>query len=334
MLDISDRPSRVLDDVRNPEEPAGLAMLIGNQTKLRLLSTMHPGLPVPKSARHHGEVHLHVSNARATNPIVLADRDIPAHGRLPTSSTTHRCHETTGHRLSDDASYTPKAAQAADLVTQQVVFPFADVVCLFVSDLGGADLAVQHLAAWAASARGSTSPVRPGLLLVVPRGEKKEMQVAVDRMTQPGDPASLRAHFQYINIAALSPTTKPAWERKQLMALRRRLYQAVELAQRERCRAGLLFSMRHTVSLLQLAAEGACAQPRSPLDLIEMSRRSRPVAPDLARHLTDFLKDSYGSAAIERSAVPAVASSLILDHNPPGMHRKPRVSGRFRTMSS
>ena len=322
MLDTSDRPSRVLDDVGTPEEPAGLAMLIGNQTKLRLLSTMRPGLPVPKSARHHGEIHLHVSNARATEPLVLGDGDIPAHGRLPTSSTTHRCHESPCHRLSDDASYAPKAAQAADLIYQQVVFPLADVVCLFVADLGGADLVIRRLAAWAASARGSTSPVRPRLLLVVSRGEKKDMQAARDRMTQPGDPASLRAHFQHINIAALSPTRKPAWERKQLMALRRRLYQAVELVQRERCRAKLLFSVRHTVTLLQAAAEATCGQPRSPIDLVEMSRRSRPVASNLALHLADFFKDAHGNAAVEQSAAAAVASSFILDHYPPGMHRK------------
>lgn len=188
-------------------------MLIGNQTKLRLLSTMRPGLSGPKSARHHGEIHLRASNARATKPIVLTEGNIPAHGRLPTSSSSYRCHETTGHRLSDDASYSPKAVQAADVIYQRVVFPLADVVCLFVADIRGADLAVQRLAAWAASGRASTSPVRPGLLLVVSKGEKG-MHVAIDRMTQPGDPTSLRAHFKYINIIALSPTRKPAWQRR------------------------------------------------------------------------------------------------------------------------
>lgn len=49
------------------------------------------------------------------------------------------------------------------------------------------------------------------------------------------------------------------------------------------------------------------------------------MACDLASHLAGFLKAARDVSAIERSAVPAAASSFILDHYPPGMHRKHRT---------
>lgn len=109
MLDISDQLSRILDDTYNPEEPVGLAILIGILIKLRLLFTIRLGLPVPKSARYHGKIYLYVLNARATKPVIPGDSDIPVHGRFSTSSTTYRCLEIICHRFSDDTSYPPNA---------------------------------------------------------------------------------------------------------------------------------------------------------------------------------------------------------------------------------
>jgi hypothetical protein len=149
------------------------------------------------------------------------------------------------------------------------------------------------------------------------------MQIAVDGMGQAGNSAGLNQCFQHISIVAFSPTRRPAAQTRQLMVLRRRLYQAIDMVQKGRHRAGVLFSSRHTIAFLRAATEDV-ASLRSEANPIEVSRRSNPVAPDLSLHLTNFFKGFDDGVALEQLAIPAAASSLILDQYPPGMHRKRR----------
>jgi hypothetical protein len=187
------------------------------------------------------------------------------------------------------------------------------------------------LASWVAEDQLSASPVRLALLLVVPRGLKKEMRAAIDRMGPLADPTSVSVPFQSISVVAFSPTRNATWQKTQLMALRQKLYQAAELIRNERRRAGFLFSARHTVTFLQMAAQTAGRTPCPPFDLVKASRHSNPVTPTLSTHLTDVLANFLNdNSTLEQLAIPTVASSLILDHYTPRMHGKPRSCPRRR----
>ena len=243
----SDRPQRLLGHVRDPEEPHGFAVLIGNYTKSLLLTAMCPGSRPPSNARHHGEVHLHVSHARITQPVFLAEGDLPVHNRLPSAPKSYRCHEIDEDCLLADVH---QAAQAANEVYQRFLFPFVDVTCLFVADIGRPDRAIECLASWAATEPSSTSPIRPVLLVVVPREHNQRMRGELARMSQQAGPASLTRLFQSIVIVTFSPTQRRMWQRKQLGTLRRKVHEAICVVHRERRDKSFLFSARHTVAFL------------------------------------------------------------------------------------
>lgn len=115
VLEVSDRPRRLLGEIAHPGYPVGFAVLIGNRTKSLALSNMCPRIKCPRGPRHHGEVHLHVSHARATNPFIIADADLPTYSRLPTTSPSYHCHETEEYLFSDGLSML-QAAEAADRI--------------------------------------------------------------------------------------------------------------------------------------------------------------------------------------------------------------------------
>ncbi len=320
-IEVSDRPHQILDKLRNPDTPVGFALLIGNQMKSVFLSNLCPHVQCADNSRHHGEIHLNVSHARATKPIFLADGDIPLHNRLPIRSKTYHCHESTDVPLSLDKVVT-NYVEAADEMYKNFLFPFVDVICLFVSDIGGPNNATQRLATWIASTRTFASPILPALVLIVSKGDKRKMQMIIDDMMRPDESTGLAGYFHHISIIAVSPTTKAAWLRKQVMFLRQRLYQTIESIQGVRKDTGYDLSASHTVDLLQTAAREGCVASNSPLNFIEVARRSNPVPKNFSTHLANFFKAFPESDMLRQLAIPLVASSLIMDQYPPDMHRK------------
>ena len=319
-LETTDRPVRLLEEVAN-DWPAGFAVLIGNHTKSLLLSNLCPTTVHHKGPRHHGEIHLHVSRVRAARPTVIADGDLPAHNRLPTSARPYRCHEAT-NRLFAVTSSGRRASQTADEIYQKLLFPFVDVVCLFVADVGGPDRAMEQVAAWMARDQSQSAAASPVLLLVVPRGQKKKMQKAVETIVRLGAPPAVPGLFQRVTIVTFTPSRSAAGQRRQLTILRRKFFETLDTVQESRRRMGALFAARHTVAFLQAAVDGVDALPYAPVDVIRAARQSNPVASDLSLHLTNWLTQFDDDFPLERVAIPLTASSLILDQYPPGMHRK------------
>lgn len=312
-LETTDRPHRLTEEFSYEDKP-GVALLIGSQTKSMVLSDLCSKAKRPQGLRHHGDIHLHASHVRPTRPFLIADGDIPTHNRLSTCSKSYRCHESQETPFLKEP-LVGRAGEIADKIYQRVLIPFADVICLFVADIGGADFAIQRLAAWVPQDQLHTSPFKPVLLLVISRGQKKRVQSAVEGMTGLN-------YFEQVRIVTFSPSHSAMWQRRQILMLRRRLFQAIDLAQERRRHAGSLFSACHLAAFIQAAADGLSELPHAPMDVIKTSRRTNPVASDLSVHLTNWFKQFDDHGVLERFAIPLASSSIILDNYPSGMHRK------------
>lgn len=57
-----------------------------------------------------------------------------------------------------------------------------------------------------------------------------------------------------------------------------------------------------------------------PFNFVRTSRIRNIVAPDLKFYLTNVLRNTSSIYELKSSAVPLVASSLLLDSYPPGLH--------------
>ncbi|KAI9146675.1 LOW QUALITY PROTEIN: Phospholipase A1 [Paramyrothecium foliicola] len=215
------------------------------------------------------------------------------------------------------------AINLADTVHHRILLPFVDVQCLFVADIGGVDTTVRRLATWAAvPVRSTTADIRPVLVLVVTRGQVKKMKAALNALPEFDKRTSaLGKHFRQVRIIVFNPTRRTNRKNgKQQRVLRRALIQSINSVHRERNQLGLLFSAFHTAHLLQAAAERAVASPWTPLNFIATARKYNSVAVHMDAHLMNFLEQFRDNDSLQRLAIPLVASAILLDQYPPGMH--------------
>jgi hypothetical protein len=320
---------RLLDDLACPEDPSGLLLLLGNHHKALTLHQLSAEPAPANSRRSHGEIHLTVSSLAEgmQRPVIVADGDLPSHNRLPTVPGSRQCHEAIEQRVSN-LQPGEAIAPAADDVYHSLLFPFADVVCIFVPDVGGPESAVRRLAAWLAKGPASTCPVRPCLVLAVSPGQEAKTQATIDRMIRDRDVVVVNQCFERIRVVSLSDghqeeATRRRRPRAPSRALQGELASNLCMVQDARRRHGYLLSARHTCRLLCASAATATNDPWQPVDLIRMSRGGQPVTAELASHLANVLElagtldDAQAS-----SAISLIASSLLLDQYPAGAHRK------------
>jgi hypothetical protein len=90
----------------------------------------------------------------------------------------------------------------------------------------------------------------------------------------------------------------------------------LQLRRRE---ALVAFSARHFKSFFQLAGDHFCSDIISPFSFVRASRIHNPVPTELASHLSTFLK-SVKPSQLLNFAVQVIASALVFDSYPAGMH--------------
>lgn len=108
-----------------------------------------------------------------------------------------------------------------------------------------------------------------------------------------------------------------------LAAFRALLSHQVRLAQAARDRASLHFNAQHFSALFGLACQHFSAATR-PFDYIQASRMTRPVPTAIKTHITHLIQESTGHHDLIKFVAPVIASALMMDSCPPGMHRTDR----------
>ena len=321
-LEVSDRAQRLLDGLPRPEKQTpSINLLVGNQSKQRLLHTLGINTTGPRGQRGHGEIHMFVtpSSVRSDAPMVIADGDIPVQSRLGRPWKRQLCHEVNVRPL---CPLQGKVADIADRIYHRLLLPFADVICLFATDLGGIEKTVHRLALWMDNGPLSTIEARPWLFIVVDEGPEAEALATFRDLLRIETSIDPMDHFGGIRLLSL---TKPRnqghyrgspWDR-----LSRELSDASQSARQKRLNVSHLFAAQHLAGFLDHAAGCATEVPQEPFNFIRTSRLNNPVAVDLELHLAHFLRNFHSLDSLKSFALPMVASSFILDHYPPGMHR-------------
>ncbi|KAK1991677.1 FabD/lysophospholipase-like protein [Colletotrichum falcatum] len=331
ILEVSDRAQRLLDSLPRPESqfPSVIALL-GNVTKRLAMQQLGVEITTPNTSRGHGEVHLSFSPATETGerPLLIADSDIPSHNRRARPRKPPLCHEITSRPLpqSQEDAASPKVEYVADRIYSRMLLPFADVVCFFADDVGGLHNVARRLVAWLDLGRSSNSTVCPWLVIVVDDGEETVVRQTFLDMLRAKTSTGVSEIFQGIRVVSLrhiSPKTlrrgppSVRWD-----VLCNELSYMAETKRIERRLASSLFSANHLAAFLRYAVDKQADVVASPLDFLAVSRIDNPVAPDLETHLAGFLRGFRSLELLRTFAVPVIASSFLLDHYPPGMHRK------------
>ncbi|KAI8710253.1 PNPLA domain-containing protein [Fusarium sp. LHS14.1] len=325
-LDVTDRPQRILRDFDDPEvDTAGVLMLVGNQSKqaaFRKLLFQNE----PVRARASGEVHLLVSSFREyrQRPFMMVDTDIPKSQSRPSSPRGRQCHEVTVHTFMEN-SMPSEVSEVHDHLFHKALLPFADVICVFVEDIGGFQASLRRVIAWLEKGPPSKSPVRPRILLVVNQEDKQQHRIVLERCLENDPFRYLNDSFSGVSIVGVPRLSSKRRSRRcrltrRWQVLGPEILRALETSRQSRRRSNYLFSVQHLAEFLQHGANAARNLAYEPFDFIKTTRVHYDVAPDLSRHISNVLEKLTSLSSLKQFAVPLIASSLLIDHYPPGMH--------------
>ena len=213
-----------------------------------------------------------------------------------------------------------------------VLAPFLSVICLFAEDLGGMTGVAETLAEQIVDCPAPDTPrsVLPRVIVFVtsPSSTKEtdeallgKILLAVGkRKNFQSDEEARFAIFgafnkiETVNVKTASPVTDHL--------LRTRVLLLAQDAQQARISRQRLFSLGHLEAFVGAALDQFSSDPKRPVRLIELSRSYGLPVLDFAGHLRELFAKAPSDAFLWCVAAPLVASALILDSSPPGMHRE------------
>lgn len=310
---------------------------IGDQTKSKVLSKTRFGF------RHQngtsGEVQLRVDfeTIGEPDPVFYADCELhnPA---IPIVIATEQSGDITSRPLSFSKDFDSRFL--AYQVYSKLLSPFSTVICLFADDLGDLPGVVEILAAWLTSSAEALTDlptsIYPKMLIFTENGTKsnasesessinKKFMLMLRKETarrqgevpkKKGLDVLLAKHFSGLQILSLPALTS---SQRSWTPLRDRFLQESRQIQQLRCKHQFDFSIRHSKSFFHMANHHFCSNIKSTFSFIEASRASNPVSENLLAHLKHFLQNIEGKQLLN-FAVPIIASALVFDSYPPGMH--------------
>ncbi|KAL5364260.1 hypothetical protein BJX96DRAFT_178817 [Aspergillus floccosus] len=307
ILALMDRPSACYPSVQ---------LFIGRQTKMQALRSLHPHNNWGRY-RRQGFARLHLSSIPPPKPVWIVeagdseDRGGERGPSEPAREPARRHHLPGTHEQSRQEIH--------DLLLQRLLFPVADTVCVFPADLGGVARVREHLKAWSAAPLvnvDGSQTVRPQLVVVLTDPDELAggdtvgqalTAVAVPHVAVSVAVVDLRGRSQLSAVSRFAP-------------LRQCLLQELDAAQAARSDAHLSFSAVHLDWMLRKALVHLAQRPQDPFDGLRASRPRGITNAGRTQALREFFCVAARASFSPRALAAFVASALLMDAYPPGMH--------------
>jgi hypothetical protein len=317
------RLARLVQELPTPttQQPS-LISFVGRRTKNLALQKIFYNNNFQQHS-HDGVATLRIDNTTlySDHPILFAE-SYPTSTALA-STNSFPCHESKRHPL-------PWAEDLATLdlyniLQSRLLCLFTDVLCIFVHDFPTFQDVIDLLEAWAAAGSSSSMPqtIRPRVILVE-RGSKVIASPPQDfyetHYPQLGTRRqSLQQLFPSILIQPLmdKKMVSPMVRFGQLKEL---IWRQMDEVRCSRQSLGYLYSATHLSHFFQVAVEDTVL--RRPFDYIRASRHGNELQADYKDYLASFLRLGAASGASYDDMAAYIASTILLDAYPPGMHRK------------
>ncbi|KAF7910009.1 uncharacterized protein EAF01_003727 [Botrytis porri] len=337
LLQEHHRPYTILGDLSLDRQRPQMITFIGEQTKSRVLTKTRFGFREQKGIS--GEVQLRVDYETIGDPepVFYADCELhnPSH---PMTVITENYGDITPRALPFPRDFDSKFL--AYQIYSKLLSPFSTVVCLFADDLGGLTGILDILATWLTSLPEAPTDLPastyPKVLIFKSTGEvpsalewengatrrflldlSKEVAGRQGETPRKKDLNVLLAkHFSGLHVLSLPVLTS---SQRNWTPVRDRLLQESDDIQKLRINHQFAFSIRHFKAFFHFAIRHFCSNEDSNFSFIEASRFSNPVSESFLAHLTLFLKN-VDRKQLLNFGVPIIASALVFDSYPPGMH--------------
>lgn len=303
-----------------------LLFFLGKSSKSTALRNIYPGIRF-SSYRHHGIANICIDPKTANDdyPLIVADgfQDGAAYANI--NITNYKCHETTSHLVdwSEHDGGPPQRQDIVDLISARLLSLFVDVICIFAEDYGGLANVVLQLTKWAAYGSASSLPstVRPRVVVVthIP-GDMFDSEV-LRFCSQLFSTPKFSETFSSLNVVNLLGKLRST-SHSQFSALKEVLGQELQTSRFARTVSSVLFSSLHLSIFFGKALSRFVKRPKALFDFIRASRDGNSVNLQLQNHISTFMSLSLANKLPDSVPLPFIASAILLDSFPPGMHRE------------
>lgn len=310
-------------------EPS-LLLLVGSTSKSKVLGCLATPQRLERRGRHCGEIHLRLDagaqSTQSSRPLLFADGPIPSikHGITAKDLTSD---------LESISQSLPCAGDDINVallhIYANLLNPFVDVVCLFLSDFGEMAKIVELISGWLENCN-STRPHAvcfPRLLVVVDnsaiikpdklwegRWKRNFLQSLKKKTTKPFEQA-----FSHLSVHHLSVNNQIREEFRYL-PLKDRLLNESDQIRAIRIEKRMHFIGKHFSAFFDYAYDHFISNSSKQFNFVKASRLLNPASTNLQHHFFNFLSQFQIAQEINDFVLPVVASAILLDSFPPGMH--------------
>lgn len=211
-------------------------------------------------------------------------------------------------------------AQAEAAIYSQILYPFVDVFCFCVYSLEELGTTARRVASWIQADQQASRPNCPPHILVMLVGDGWTVR---DEETVEDGFGSMVSEYTISLLKTCFPkvSCRRIPETDHFGAVRQILAEHAKAIRRERQAARSLFTVQHFNSLFDRAFKQAGGTLPFSFDCLLAAREDFPVAPSMEIHFENFTKQIVSARQLRDFAAPVIASSIVLDQYPPGMHR-------------
>jgi hypothetical protein len=204
-----------------------------------------------------------------------------------------------------------------DAFLARLLFPFCDLICLFVDDLGedaGVCTLIQSWTAFGSTA--TTQRHRPRLLLI---SESDEATISHTKNDPDAGNTGFFSSVTYLHL----PVRLEQIDVDEYQPLSSAITEELEQSQLTRQQTRSCLSGSHLNALYDSAVQHVCTTAEAPFDIIRACRQHRPIPTSLADHFRVFL--SLSPPMPRLIALSVIASSILMDAYRVEMHGKSRI---------
>ncbi|KFY04385.1 hypothetical protein V491_09370, partial [Pseudogymnoascus sp. VKM F-3775] len=283
-----------------------------------------------QNGRHCGEIHLRLDagaqSIQSRRPLLFADGPIPDIENNVSNTEQYSILEPVSQNLQwagDNLNVTLSNIYA------NLLGPFTDVVCLFLSDFGGLASIVDFVALWlnCFTNRSLPSVCYPRLLIAIEnststRSDKcweSRWKTKFSRLLRKKTTRPIKEAFSYVGIHHLV-TNDQIREEYRYLPLKDRLLNESDAVRAFRIEQRMHFVGKHFNAFFDYAYNHFIHNIGKPFNFIKASRLLNPVFSNLKQHFFTFVKQFQTVEEMNEFALPVVASCILLDSFPPGMH--------------
>jgi hypothetical protein len=196
-----------------------------------------------------------------------------------------------------------------------LVFPFAQIVCVFADDLGGNKACARYLENWfRLELQSVETDARSCPQLVVVTADLDDVNALVQTECHP------RFNLLFDSLVILTSEVSARRSDPAAQFLQARLKSILDDVRRDRQSHHLLLSARHVAGAFSCAIQNFTRNPRKTVDIFLCSFGTVPSPSNVSHHLSDFFTAAAELNPRPESVSDFIASALLVQAYPPQRH--------------